>query len=179
MANSRDIKKLLEKVEKVTKEKKIDLSSSEDLSIGIMNLISIEEHLFFTAQKTGKKDYLDLLNEVRVMRVELLKKIIKNYEGEEWCLSKHFLAASMRLMEVGTKELKKGNKDEAWDLFDKAYKLYSLFWGLNLKLVKPKDVELDEKEIHFLDEEGVQKASASVFDKLSSMVNKVLDCCRE
>lgn len=179
MTNSRDIKKLLEKVEKVTKEKKIDLSSSEDLSIGIMNLISIEEHLFFTAQKTGKKDYLDLLNEVRVMRVELLKKIIKNYEGEEWCLSKHFLAASMRLMEVGTKELKKGNKDEAWDLFDKAYKLYSLFWGLNLKLIKPKDVELDEKEIHFLDEEGIQKASATVFDKLSSLVEKVLDCCRE
>lgn len=179
MTKSGDIKKLLEKVEKVTKEKKIDLSSSEDLSIGIMNLISIEEHLFFTVEKTGKKDYLGLLNEVRAMRVELLKKIIKNYEGEEWCLSKHFLAASMRLMEVGTKELKKGNKEEAWDLFDKAYKLYSLFWGLNLKLIKSKDVELDKKEVQFLDEKGSLKASASVFDKLSSLVNKVLDCCRE
>src|SRR3990170_5465169 len=115
-------KKLIEKVERVAGNKKLDLSSSEDLSIGIMNLISIEEHLFFTSQKTGKESYLDLLNEVRLMRTELLKKIITDYEGEVWCISKHFLAAAMRVMEVGTKELKKNNKEKAWNLFDKSYK---------------------------------------------------------
>ena len=48
-----------------------------------MNLIGIEEHLFFTAEKTGKKDmYYSLLHEVREMRKELLKKIIKEYEGQ-------------------------------------------------------------------------------------------------
>src|SRR3972149_10239328 len=103
MTDLKDVTKLLEKVEKVTKEKKLDLSSDEDLSIGIMNLISIEEHLFFTSQKTGKARYLDLLNEVRLMRTELLKKIIKDYEGEVWCISKHLLAATMRLIEVGPK----------------------------------------------------------------------------
>ena len=53
-------KDLLEKVERVTKQKDIDLSSGEDLSIGIMNLISIEEHLFYTSQKTKDKKYLDI-----------------------------------------------------------------------------------------------------------------------
>ncbi|MCX6704928.1 MAG: hypothetical protein NT162_01150, partial [Candidatus Woesebacteria bacterium] len=77
---------LVKKVESVTKTSKVDLSSSEDLSIAIMNLISIEEHLFFTAQKTEKPQYLDILNEVRGMRTELLKKIIKDYEGEVWCI---------------------------------------------------------------------------------------------
>ena len=111
---------LLKKVERVTRKKKLDLSSGEDLSIGIMNLISIEEHLFFTSQKTGKTKYLDLLNEIRLMRTELLKEIVKDYEGEVWCISKHLLAASMRLIEVGPKELKKnqnfwGGKD--YDLY--------------------------------------------------------------
>ena len=119
MAKIKDYKDLINKDDKVVTQKEIDLSLGEDLSIAIMNLISIEEHLFFTSQKTGKPQYLDILNEVRVMRAELLKRIIKDYEGEVWCISKHLLAASMRVMEVGTKELKKGNKKEAWFLFEK------------------------------------------------------------
>ena len=81
----KNYKNLLEKVEKVIKQKELDLSSGEDLSIGVMNLISIEEHLFFTSQKTKDKKYLDILNEVRKVRTELLKEIIHDYEGEVWC----------------------------------------------------------------------------------------------
>src|SRR3989304_6461751 len=125
MAKIKDVKSLLQRVEEVTKQKDLDLSSGEDLSIGIMNLISIEEHLFYTSQKTKDKKYLDILNEVRKMRTELLKEIIKDYKGEVWCISKHLLAASMRIMEVGTKELKKGDKKKAASLFQKAYDLYS------------------------------------------------------
>src|SRR3990172_9015278 len=146
-------KDLLKKVEEVTKQKGLDLSSGEDLSIGIMNLISIEEHLFFTSQKTKDRKYLELLDEIRRMRTELMKEIIKDYEGEVWCISKHLLAASMRLMEVGTKELKKQNKEKAWDLFDKSYKLYSLFWGINLGVVSTKDVkQRSDDKISFIDE---------------------------
>src|SRR3990167_786395 len=160
MANKKDIQTLLDKVEKVTAQHQLDLSAGEDLSIGIMNLISIEEHLFYTSQKTGKKNYLDLLNEVRKMRTELMREIIKDYEGEVWCISKHLLAASMRVMEVGTKELKKGNKDKAWGLFEKSYKLYSLFWGLNLgdvdvSKVSPSFAKASEgKEVKFIDEKS-------------------------
>jgi len=134
------IQELLEKV-KQSKDGKLDLSSDQDLSIAIMNLISIEEHFFFTGAKTGKSEYYDLLNQAREIRKELLKKIIKEYEGEVWCISKHLLAATMRLMEVGTKYLGKGEKKEAEDLFSKAYDLYSLFWGLNLKLLNVSDVK--------------------------------------
>jgi hypothetical protein len=172
-------KDLLDKVEAVSKEKKIDLSSGEDLSVGIMNLIGAEEHLFYTFEKTKNKNYLDLLNEVRLMRTELMRDIIKDYEGETWCIGKHFLAASMRLMEVGTKELKKGDKDKAADLFDKSYKLYSLFWGLVLKTVKEKDIQEMGEEITILDEKGNKKGQASVFDKLEVLLKKALDCCRE
>ena len=160
-------KKLIEKVERVAGNKKLDLSSDEDLSIAIMNLISIEEHLFFTSQKTGKESYLDLLNEVRLMRTELLKKIITDYEGEVWCISKHLLAASMRVMEVGTKELKKGNKKEAWELFEKSFKLYSLFWAINLKII-----ELPKSE-------KAPKKDNTILDKFTTIFKKAVDCCRE
>jgi hypothetical protein len=180
MANKREIQNLLDKVEKVTQQKGLDLSSGEDLSIGVMNLISIEEHLFYTSQKTKDKKYLDLLNEIRAMRTELMKEIIKDYEGEVWCISKHLLAASMRVMEVGTKELKKGNKDKAWDLFDKSYKLYSLFWGLNLGVVGTKDITQNKgNEVKFISERSEEKDKESVFSKLGALVQKAIDCCKE
>jgi len=176
----KNYKDLVKKVEGVTKTGKVDLSSSEDLSIAIMNLISIEEHLFFTAQKTEKPQYLDILNEVRGMRTGLLRKIIKDYEGEVWCISKHLLAATMRLMEVGTKELKKGNKNEAWNLFEKSFRLYSLFWAINLKVVDIGDVPMDNGDINFIGEKEVKlKGTSSPLDKLTEIFKKAVDCCKE
>ena len=177
-----DINSFLQKVKKMEKGEKLDLSSDEDLSIGIMNLISMEEHFFFTYNKTRDEKYLDLLNEVREMRKSLLKKIIKDYEGEVWCISKHLLAASMRLMEVGTKYLTKGDKKNAEDLFKKSYQLYSLFWGLNLGAVKVSDVkENNSEKIEFLTEDKKPKIkkSVSIFEKLGELVQKAIDCCRE
>lgn len=176
----KNYKELIEKIEKATKNGGVDLSSDEDLSIAIMNLISIEEHLFFTAQKTSKPQYLDILNEVRVMRVELLKKIVKDYEGEVWCISKHLLAASMRVMEVGTKELKKGNKKEAWYLFEKSFRLYSLFWAINLKVVDIGDIPLEDGNINYIGEKEVKiQGTASPFDKLTQIFKKAINCCKE
>jgi uncharacterized protein (DUF2249 family) len=177
-----DVNAFLQKVKKLEKGEKLDLSSDEDLSIGIMNLISMEEHFFFTYNKTGDEKYLDLLNEVREVRKSLLKKIIKEYEGEVWCISKHLLAASMRLMEVGTKYLTKGDKKNAADLFKKSYHLYSLFWGLNLGVVGVSDVKKnDEEKINFLTDEEKPKVkkTASIFEKLGELVKKAVDCCRE
>ena len=129
----KEVKNFLEKVKNVVKEDGLDLSSDEDLSIGIMNLISIEEHLFFTANKTNKDKYYVLLNEIREIRKTLLKEIIRDYEGEIWCISKHLLAASMRLMEVGTKALTKKEDEKAKERFQQSYRLYMMFWEINLK----------------------------------------------
>lgn len=173
-----DAKNADEFVRKVIESKKdnpLDLSADEDLSIAIMNLISIEEHFFFTAKKTNDNKYFDLLREVREMRKDLLKKIIKEYDGEVWCISKHLLAASMRLMEVGTKMLGQNKKKEAEEMFEKAYNLYSLFWGLNLNVIEIDKVKkIDSDKLNTKDKED-----DSVFQKLGNMVKKAIDCCRE
>lgn len=171
----KNVDDFIKKVQESKTKDKFDLSSDEDLSIAVMNLVSIEEHFFFTAQKTQNPEYLDLLNEVRQMRKELLKKLIKEYEGEVWCISKHLLAASMRLMEVGTKQLGIGNKKEAQDLFNKAFNLYSLFWGVNLKLVKTDDIKkIDDEAINRHDEK-----KTGFMGKLGELVKKAIDCCIE
>jgi len=170
----KNVDEFIKKINDSKKDNKLDLSADEDLSIAIMNLISIEEHFFFTAKKTNNDKYFDLLKEVREMRKSLLKRMIKEYEGEVWCISKHLLASSMRLMEVGTKMLGQGKKDDAKDLFEKSYNLYSLFWGLNLKAI-------DIDQIDKIDENKIDKKDTGkgVFSKLQAVVKKAIDCCIE
>lgn len=156
----------MEKLEKVKKGES-DLSKDEDLSIALMNLISLEEHFYFTAMKTDNENYLKMLNNVRSLRKKLLKKIVTSPEGEEWCISKHLLAASMRLVEVGTKELAENNKKDARMLFRNAFDLYSLFFAINMKMVDK------EKIISDTDHDN------KFFRKFSEAVKKLVDCCKE
>jgi len=168
------IEKLLEKIKDI-KKGEFDLSLEEDLSVAIMNLISIEEHFFFTGAKTEKDNYYDLLSKTREIRKEIMKKIIKDYEGEVWCLSKHLLSASMRLFEVGEKYLSQNKKEEAKDLFNKAYELYSLFWGINLNLINIGEVKkIEDNQINKED-----KDSKDILSKLKEVLNKIIDCCKE
>ena len=50
-----DSNELLKKVKSFSEADKVDLSSKEDLGIAVMNLIAIEEHLFYTYEKTKKQ----------------------------------------------------------------------------------------------------------------------------
>lgn len=164
------------KVEEMKKSGTVDLSLDEDLSIAIMNLVSLEEHFFFTAEKTNKSEYFDLLAEVREMRKTLLGRMINVHEGETWCISKHLLAASMRVMEVGTKlNGEEGKKKEAQEMFNTSYKLYSMFWALRLKLINiegAKKIADDKINVH--DEKGTKKPWS-----VEDIVGKLVNCCDE
>ena len=161
---------------KESKNGDVDLSRDEDLSIAIMNLISLEEHFYFTAMKTNNEKYLDFLNSIRELRKSLLKKIVVNPVGEEWCISKHLLASSMRLIEVGTKELSKGNKAEANFFFKSAFQLYSLFFGINLKMVEVKELK---DEIKIGNDVKAGSKENGIMEKFSMVVKKIVDCCKE
>ena len=199
MKKAENVKEFVERVDAAKKLNPKDLSSDQDLSIAIMNLISIEEHLVFSGAKTGKNSYFDLIAQIREMRKNLLQQIIPSYEGEVWCISKHLLASSMRLMEVGTKQQSLGRNEEAYKLFNSAYDLYCLFWGLNMGMVESKDLkwlESDVDEMTKLSEKinqampEMQNAApvsvteeksepTSAFAKMKSMVRKAVNCCIE
>jgi hypothetical protein len=199
MKKAENVKEFVERIDASKKVNPKDLSSDQDLTIAIMNLISIEEHLVFSGAKTGKSSFYDLIEDVRETRKKLMLKIIPSYEGEVWCISKHLLASSMRLMEVGTKQQSLGNKQEAYDLFNKAYDLYCLFWGLNMNMLNVSEMKwiedsmedikkISEKitveapEIVAKDEVKVKTTDESpktAFDKMKAFVRKAVDCCIE
>jgi hypothetical protein len=178
MINNLDLQKFMDKIKSSEAGHQLDLSSGEDLSIAIMNLISLEEHMFFNGNKTGKTKYFDMLNEVREMRKDLMKQLVKDPEGEVWCTSKHLLAASMRLFEVGTKAQTKGDKTKAYDLFKKSYDLYNLFWGINLGMVKS-PADLGSLEGLNPSDKSIPLKKNDMMGKLSGVIGKILDCCRE
>jgi hypothetical protein len=202
MTKKLTLEELIEKTDAAKKSNPLDLSSDQDLSIALMNLISLEEHFFFSGGKTGRPGFYDLINVVREMRKDLMLRIVKEStaeNGEVWCISKHLLAASMRLMEVGTKALGAGKKNAAADLFGKAYELYSLFWGINMELVDlagvKKNESLDPKLREWIDEkalpenldqnrgaqnpENPESKKSGLLSNLGAWVRKSVNCCIE
>ncbi len=157
------LEEFLKSIETFKEKAGADLSTAEDLSIAVMNLISLEEHFFFTAAKTKKDEYFDTIQEVRAVRKQFLEQLMPDNEGETWCIAKHLLAATMRLIEVGNKLRSEGEKEHAAQAFEGAYKIYSLFWALKLGLIKG----------------GVAEGAAKGGSPLEELVAKMADCCDE
>jgi hypothetical protein len=103
----------------------------------------------------------------------------------------------MRLMEVGTKQQSLNNKEDAYNLFNQAYDLYCLFWGINMQMLNIEDVKWIEDSL-----EDVKKITTKVNDvkisepkksekkkaetepqgalaKMKAFVKKAVDCCIE
>jgi hypothetical protein len=165
--NQEKIGAFLKKVAELKKTGGVDLSAAEDLSLAVMNLISLEEHFFFTGAKTGDASYYEVCREIREMRARLMKGLIAEHEGETWCATKHLLSASMRLIEVGNRYQANGQKETARKYFEDAYRLYSVFWALKTKLVSPRALASAGKEAQ---EKGWS---------LETLVAKLADCCEE
>lgn len=157
------IDEFLTKIELLKEKAGVDLSTAEDLSLAVMNLISLEEHFFFTGVKTKKDKYFDTSQEIRSIRKELLAELMPNHEGETWCISKHLLSITMRLIEVGNKLQSENKKDEAKKMFERAYKIYSIFWALKLKLINSQLI----------------KNTAKNSSQLEELITKLADCCDE
>jgi len=152
----------IKKVEEMKVKDSLDISAWEDLSIGLMNLVSLEEHSFFSYVKTQDEKFLQMLNTVRELRKKLLALIVKkDDESEKWCMSKHFLASSMRLYEVGNRLLGEGKEKEAKELYKDAAELYGLFWKLNLD--SKDEIKIEEKD------------TKGIF----TSIKKLLECCKE
>jgi len=188
---------MIKKLDAAKKANPLDLSSDQDLSIALMNLVSLEEHFFFSGAKTGKVGFYDLINTVRSMRKDLMERIVKKSgpdDGEVWCISKHLLAASMRLYEVGTKALGAGKKKDAYEMFSRAYDLYSLFWGLNMHLIDLSGVhqsvpsfydgaaaecKMTEKELAKAQKNAKCEVKTSGVKRLGQWVKNAVNCCIE
>ena len=99
----------------------------------------------------------------------------------------------MRLMEVGTKALGAGKKAEAEQMFEKAYDLYSLFWGLNMHLIDltgvkesvptfydgAREVCADNKTEKKVVKPAKKEEKVSGVRRLGQWVREKVNCCIE
>lgn len=184
-----DREEIQEKLDSEVNE--LDLSRDEDLSIGLMNLISLEEHLFFTHEKTGNERHLEMLSEIRRIRTESMEEIVNDTEGEEWCISKHLLSAAMRFRETGDKMLDR-DRGKAKKFYDRSFSLYSMFWAINFDLDAEQEIaedpgngekeEPENNEVETGEEarsSGTDIEGGSWLDGLKSTVKNAVDCCKE
>ena len=125
--NKEYLKQQVEFADNTKKVNALDLSSDQDLTIGLMNLLFIEDY-------TGAGDLHDMVGEIRG---RLMDKIIKKSDKNR-LLSEKLLLESMRLNEMGNQE----SGTTAYELYNQAYGYYSMFWGLNMGLIDAGDVNL-------------------------------------
>jgi hypothetical protein len=126
-----DLKHMVECADSAKKVNVLDLSSDQDLTIGMMNLLFIKDYL---------NNDSDLSKIVHNIQSKLMDKIVKKSDKNR-LLSEQLLLESMRLMVDGDKQLASGNKDDAYKLYDSAYEKYSLFWGINMELIDAGDIK--------------------------------------
>lgn len=163
-----DLNEFVNKVESLNIEK--DLSRDEDLGIALMHLVSLEEHFYFTAMKTGQEKYLEMLDEVRDLRRDFMKRIVKNPLGEEWCISKHLLGSSMRLLESGSKE----KASERKPYYQAAFELFSLFFAINIT-----KSPVTQESTGDVAESNSSEKKESFLKRAGTLFKSLVDCCRE
>ena len=118
------MKQMVERADMAKKVNPLDLSSDQDLTVALMNLISLEDL---------SANYPELYSMVHDMRVELMSRVVHGADDVRY-VSTHLLGDAMRLIDGG-------NKTGNYDYYDRAYELYSLFWGLNMGLINMRGVK--------------------------------------
>lgn len=121
------ITKSVEKLDAAHKVNPLDLSSDQDLTIALMNLVAIEDG--FSAPS-------ELIGFVHDVRQDLMARIVRE-SGVVWDMSWRLLVMSAQLMEQGNKL----SGQDAYQCFNRSYELYSMFLGINMGLISPKEVK--------------------------------------
>ena len=122
------LKYMVEAADKAKKVNVLDLSSDQDLTIGLMNLLFIEDYI--------SNPYSDLSKMISEIRQKLMDKIVKKSDKNRE-ISERLLLESMQLINAGNK----ASGTAAYQSYDDAYEKYSLFWGINMGLIDKKDIK--------------------------------------
>ncbi len=131
MNKNSEIKSVIEHADTAKKVNPLDLSSDQDLTIAVMNLIAIED--------IACGDVADAVGELRDMLLRRIVSVEKNMD-----LSVGLLGTAMRLIESGNRAADLGDMETAYGVYDEAYSAYSLFWGLNMGFVSADDIKISE-----------------------------------
>ena len=121
------VKDMIVQADNAKKVNPRDLSSDQDLTIGLMNLIAIENI-------AGDSQIAQMVADVRK---KLMKRVVDDDVKYDILLG--LLGKSVMLMEDGMRVL--SDNPKAYELFDAAYEAYAMFWGVNMGVIKISDLD--------------------------------------
>lgn len=122
------LRQQIEKADNAKKTNVLDLSSDQDLTIGLMNLLFIEDYI--------SNPESNLSQMIAGVREKLMNRIVKKSDKNRQIMEK-LLLESMQLIDAGDKQ----SGVSAYQKYDDAYEKYSLFWGINMGLIDKKDIK--------------------------------------
>ena len=122
------LRQQIEKADNAKKTNVLDLSSDQDLTIGLMNLLFIEDYI--------SNPESNLSQMIAGVREKLMNRIVKKSDKNRQILEK-LLLESMQLIDAGDKQ----SGVSVYQKYDDAYEKYSLFWGINMGLIDKKDIK--------------------------------------
>ena len=103
-----------------------DLSSDQDLTIGLMNMIAIENI-------APNSQIADMVHD---MRAQLMSRVV--LDNAKMDASQQMLGRAISLMNDGMHAFPDNKK--AYEYFDAAYEAYAMFWGLNMGFIELQDI---------------------------------------
>ena len=122
------LRQQIENADNAKKTNRLDLSSDQDLTIGLMNLLFIEDYI--------SNPESNLSQMVVAVREKLMDRIVKKSDKNRQ-ISEQLLLESMQLIDDGNRH----SGVSAYQKYDAAYEKYSLFWGVNMGLIDKKEVK--------------------------------------
>ena len=116
---------LVKQIEYADEQKKVnplDLSSDQDLTVALINLIAIEDFV-------PDSQIAQMIHQIRV---KLMQPIVDKavIDGDVWQVLEKILSSVGALIHIGNQALQRGDKAAAYRAYDDAYEAYAMFWGL-------------------------------------------------
>lgn len=115
---------------------KKDVGFLQDSVNVLGNMINAENHAINSALITKNDLFLEIAEMIRKDRSEILYSLVKENNGESYCLSKHILASANGLKELGNRLIEKDDKIGAKKMFERAETYEKLFILINQEVKK-------------------------------------------
>ncbi len=115
----KSVKKLVERSDNAKKVNPLDLSSDQDLTIALMNLVAIED-----LSPTGQIAHM-----VRDVREKLMSPMLTQIKSDKNAQesARQLLAQATKNMSDGNRAMESGEKNMAYRMYDAAYEAYVLY----------------------------------------------------
>ena len=110
---------------------KKDVGFFQDAIFGIQHAISAEHHAMESYSTSKRKIWLDVAKIVRPVRSKYLDIITKKENEQGYCISKHLLAFSQALKELGSRYQEENEDKLAEDCFKESLEMEKIILIIN------------------------------------------------